>query len=253
MNKNLLFLFLCLFTGNLAINAQVKKLLTEINSIQTKNVITFKYNDKNQLIYFDEKGTVTYREFTLKYDKASNRLTECFMNRDKGEMIINSKFIYNNEDYITEEAKNSGRQLRKTTEYNKIYIDANNRLTKTMFEDGKLWEEFVYDTNNNLSKYLVHSAFGNSDIETDYKFDTYKTIFSNIENMPSWFWALHMNNMKWCGDFLGQNNARENITQDARFGTESIEITYEYDQEGYPVKQYYDEELMKEFKYKIIR
>ncbi|MFV0330783.1 MAG: hypothetical protein ACK5KL_13365 [Dysgonomonas sp.] len=99
----------------------------------------------------------------------------------------------------------------------------------------------------------MHSAFGNSDIETDYKFDTYKTIFSNIENMPSWFWALHMNNMKWCGDFLGQNNARENITQDARFGTESIEITYEYDQEGYPVKQYYEEELMKDFKYKIIR
>lgn len=252
MKKSLFFLLLCLLTSNLVINAQVKKLLIEINSFHTKHVINLRYNDKNQLIYFDEKGTVTYREFTLKYDKTSNQLIECLMNRDKGEMIINSKFIYNNENYITEEIKNSGRQLRKTTEYNKIYIDANNRLTKTMFEDGKLWEEFAYDNNSNLSKYLVHSAFGSSDIETDYKFDTYKTIFSNIENMPSWFWALHMNNMKWCGDFLGKNNAIENTTQDARFGTETIEITYDYDQDGYPVKQYYNGEIMKEFKYKMI-
>ena len=212
-----------------------------------------KYSDKNQLIYFDEKGTVTYREFTLKYDKISNQLVECLMNRDKGEIIINSKFIYNNGEYITEEVKNSGRQLRKMTEYNKIYIDTNNRLTKTVFDDGKLWEEFIYDTNSNLSRYLVHSAFGSSDIETNYKFDLNKTIFSYIENMPAWFWALHMSNMKWCGDFLGKNNAIENTTQDARFGTETIEITYDYDQDGYPVKQYYNGEIMKEFKYKMIK
>lgn len=252
MKKNLLSLFLCLISGTLIANAQGKKLLTEINSIHTKNIISLRYNTKNQLVYFDERGTVSYCEFTLKYDKTNNRLVECSINRDKGEMIINSKFIYNNEEYITEEIKKSGKQLRKGTEYNKIYIDANNKLIKTTFEDGQLWEEFFYDANNNLSKYLVHSASGNNDIKTEYKFDTNNSIFSNIEDLPSWFWTLHMNSMKWCGDFSGKNNAIESTTQDARFGTDTIEITYEYDQDGYPVKQYYDGELVKEFRYKTI-
>jgi hypothetical protein len=201
------------------------------------------------LIYFDEKGVVTYREFTLKYDKAGSQLTECLMNRDKGEMIINSKYIYGNGGYILEEAKSSGRQLRKTTDYNKIYADNSGRLTKTTFEDGKLWEEFYYDGNNNLSRYLTHSASGKNDITIDYAFDTRKSVFSGMENLPFWFWALHMNSMRWCSDFIGDNNAVENTTVDSRFGTETTKITYEYDSDGYPVKQYYDGELVKEFKY----
>lgn len=250
MRKSLLFLLLCI---NISMNAQTRKILAEINSIQSRELISFKYNAKNQLIYFLEKGPVTYREFNLKYDKSSDRLIEYTMNKDRGEMLIGSKFTYTNDGYVTEEEKSSGKQLRKMTEYNKIYIDNLGRLTKTVFEDGKLWEEFTYDENNNLTKYLVHSALGKNDIITEYKFDQDKSVFSNIENLPLWFWPLHMNNMKWCSDFTGSNNASENTTQDSRFGTDTIEITYEYDEDGYPVKQYYNNELAKEFRYTIIR
>ncbi|MDR0823877.1 MAG: hypothetical protein LBN74_02210 [Prevotella sp.] len=254
MKKYLSILFCALFSFGLTLCAQTKKLPVEINSIHTKNIITLKYNAKNQLIHFTEKGTVIYREFTLKYDKANNQLIECLMNSDNGEMVVNSKFIYNNADYIMEEAKSSGKQLRsKITEYNKIYIDNRGRFSKSMFEDGKMWEEPSYDSDNNLVKYLVYSASGQVDIQSDYKFDTHKSIFSGIENLPLWFFAMQMNNMKWCGDFLGKNNAIENTFQDARFGTETIEITYEYDQDGYPVKQYYDGELAKEIKYITVR
>jgi len=248
MKKLLLCFVLGLFS--IGISAQTKKLITEINILQPRQTITFKYNAKNQLIYFDEKGVVTYREFTLKYDKTGSQLMECLMNRDKGEMIINSKFLYGNDGYITEEAKSSGRQLRKMTDYNKIFTDNSGRLTKTTFEDGKLWEEFSYDGNNNLTKYLTHSASAKNDINIDYSFDTYVSVLSGMENFPLWFWALHMNNMRWCSDFIGNNNAIESTTIDSRFGTETIEITYDYDTDGYPVKQYYDGELVKEFKYK---
>lgn len=246
--KKLLLIFLLGFLS-ISISAQTKKLITEISVIQPRQLITFKYNTKNQLIYFDEKGVVTYREFTLKYDKAGSRLVECLMNRDNGEMVISSKYIYGNEGYITEEAKSSGRQLRKMTDYNKIYTDNSGRLTKTTFEDGKLWEEFSYDENNNLTKYLTHSASGKNDINIDYLYDTQISVLSGMGNFPLWFWALHMNNMKWCSDFIGNNNAIESTTIDSRFGTETVEITYDYDSDGYPVKQYYDGELAKEFKY----
>lgn len=243
-----LFSLLCL---NFSIDAQTKKLIIEINSIQSKEVVSLKYNSKNQLIYIEEKGPIIFREFTLKYDK-NGKLAECLINRDRGEAINNSKFMYDNNEYITEEVKSSGKQLRKITEYNKIYTDNSDRLSKTTFEDGNLWEMFSYDNHNNLVKYSVHSISGKEDIVVDYSFDTKKSIFSSIESLPLWFWTLHMNNMKWCSDFLGHNNAIEATTLDSRFGTETKDITYEYDADNYPIKQYYDGVLAKEFKYKAI-
>lgn len=231
-------------------NAQGKKLLVEINSLKTKEVIGFKYDNKNKLVYFDEKSVATYREFTLKYDKNSGKLSECVNNNDKGEFVYTSKFSYNHPDYIEEEMKSTGKKINiKTTDNNKIFIDGKNRLTKSMFDDGKLWEELEYDANDNIVKYTLHSALGDNDVITTNTYNNDKSIFSDIENMPSWFWALHMNNMRWCTDFTGKNNPKERTVIDPRFGTEVINITYDYDSDGYPVKQYYNNELVKEFKY----
>ncbi len=252
--KRLLLLTLCSIFLIISADAQIKKLLTTVNSIKTKEVIELKYNSQNQLIYFDEKGTVTYREFSLKYDKASNQLSECTINNDKGELVLNSKYTYGTAGYITEEVKSSGKKLQgKSTEQNKIYIDSKGRLTKTAFDDGKLWEEFEYDKNNNITKYTLHSAFGDSDIVTTHKYNKDKSVFANIENLPAWFWALHMNNVKWCGDFVGKNNPNEAVSVDPRFGTDTVEITYQYDADGYPVKQLYNGKVVKEFTYKIIK
>lgn len=231
-----------------------KKLLSEINSIHTREVVTFKYNSKNQLVYFDEKGTVTYTEYTLKYDKSTNKLSECTMNQDKGELVQNSKYLYIGDGFIIEEIKSSGKKiLSKSVDQDTIHIDSKERLTKTMFEDGKIWEEFGYDANDNLIKYKMHSAFGNSDKITEYKFDSNNSIFSNLSDFPVWFWALHMNKMRWCGEFIGKNNALENVTDDPKYGIGTVEITYDYDSDGYPLKQYYDGDLVKEFKYKTAK
>lgn len=249
MRKTLFLLFALVI--NFSAFAQGRKLLVEINSINTKEVISLKYNSKNQLVYFVEKGIATYSEYTLKYDKATERLSECVMNQDKGELVTNSKYIYADPSYIVEELKSSGKKLHsKITEFDTIRIDDKGRLTKTKFDDGKLWEEFQYDDNNNLVKYIVHSATGGKDRITDYEFDANKSVFSNIVNMPTWFWALHMNKMRWCSDFIGSNSAIASAIDDPRWGINSVEITYDYDNDGYPVKQYYDDELVKEFKYK---
>ncbi len=251
--KKILLLFISALLSTTVISYAQKKLLIEINSINTKEVIGFKYNSKNQLIYFDEKGVVTYTEYRLRYDKA-NQLVECVMNQDKGELILSSKYSYSSDASILEEIKSSGKKMHtKTIDVNPILVDNEGRLVKTTFDDGNIWEEFDYDNNNNLVKYKVHSAFGNDDKVSEYKFDTNKSPFSDIIDFPVWFWALHMNKVRWCGDFLGQNNAVENATDDSKYGLDTVEITYAYDEDGYPIKQYYNGELVKEFKYKTLQ
>ncbi len=253
MNKLLVCIIVSLFTCNIII-AQVKKLPIEINSIDTKEVIELKYNAKNQLIYFNEKGIVTYREFTLKYDKMTNQLSECIMNEDRGQLILNSKYSYDNANYIKEEVKSSGKKTQeKGLDHNNIYIDESGRLSKTIFDDGKLWEEFVYDKNNNITTYTLHPAFGDSELTINYEYNKDKSIFSDIENLPLWFWTLHISNMKWCSDFIGNNNASQFTTVDSRFGTDTVDITYEYDSDKYPVKQFYNRKLVREFKYKSVK
>ncbi|GAB6009055.1 hypothetical protein [Dysgonomonas reticulitermitis] len=248
----LLFLFSFLSTTIVLSYAQ-KKLLVEINSINTKEVIGFKYNSGNQLVYFDEKGIVTYTEYRLKYDKI-NQLVECIINQDRGELILSSKYSYGGEGSILEEIRSSGKKIHiKTIDVNPIHVDIKGRLVKTTFDDGNLWEEFEYDNNNNLLKYKVHSASGSDDKVSEYKFDTSKSPFSNMIDFPVWFWALHMNKVRWCSDFIGQNNAIENMTDDPKYGLNTVEITYVYDEDGYPVKQYYNGDLVKEFKYKTVR
>ena len=252
MKKILLFFISGLLSATMVSYAQ-KKLLTEINSIDTKEVIGFKYNSKNQLIYFDEKGVITYTECRLKYNK-TNQLEECAINQDRGELILNFKYSYSSEGAISEEVKSSGRKLHeKTIDVNPIHVDAKGRLLKTTFDDGNLWEEFGYDDNNNLVKYKMYSALGANDKESEYKFDTNKSPFSDIADFPVWFWALHISRARWCADFIGQNNAIENTTNDSKYGLDTVEITYAYDKDGYPVKQYYNGELVKEFKYKAIK
>jgi len=254
MRKTTCLIFFLFIAVGLPVFSQVKKLLSEVDSKITREVVSFKYNNKNQLIYFDEKGTATYREFTLKYNKADGKLSECIINQERGEVIYSSKFSYNNPDYITEEVKNSGKKINiKSIDENKIYIDKQERLLKTMFDEKNIWEEFEYDRNNNVVKYIQHSAQGDSDVITTKIYSDKNTIFINIENIPVWFWALLMNNMRWCNDFVGKNIPSQTTVVDQRFGTEVTKITYDYDDDGYPIRQYYNNELVKEFKYRVIK
>lgn len=251
MRKICFLLFLTLLFICTPLFSQQKKLLVQINSIKTNEVIELKYNNKSQLIYFDEKGVATYREFTFKYDKNTGQMAECQINQENGQYITNMKFSYDNTDYIVAEVKNSGKKVNiKSTDYEKIYTDINGRLIKTVFDDGKVWEEFEYDQNNNINKYTQHSALGDSDVVTTNTYNDNKSIFSDIEGIPSWFWALNMNNMKWCSDFIGKNNLIESTVIDPRFGTEITNVKYDYDEDGYPLRQYYNDILVKEFKYK---
>lgn len=244
-------IFSLLLLINVPTYSQVKKLISAINSIGTKETISFKYNNKNQLVYFDEKGLVTYREFTLKYDKTNGRLTECTINEDKGELIQNIKYNYSNPDYIKEEVKTSGKKIQnKTIDFNNIYVDSKARLKKTTFIDGQLWEEFDYDSQNNILTYTKHSANGKSNSQNVYKFNSKNAVFLNIDNFPQWLLALHINNMRWVEGIIGENMPIEFTADDPRYGINTTEATYEYDREGYPVKQYYDGELVKEFIYR---
>ncbi|WP_029905032.1 hypothetical protein [Prevotella sp. 10(H)] len=248
---------LLLLTGSLLVGqiiiAQTKQLV-QIDSKQTKEVINLKYNNKNQLVYFDEKGVATYKEFTFKYDKSTNILTECTMNQDRGELIINYKYTYNG-NTVTEEATSSGKQIKekKIVDILDIHIDNKGRLTKTVFEDGKPWEQFDYDDNDNLVSYAQNSALDNGKKIVVSKYNNDKSAFLSIESIPAWFWGWHINSMKWSSNFIGKNNPNEIATEDPRFGSDTIEITYEYDTDGYPVKQFYNGELVREFTYKITK
>lgn len=248
--KKLLLLFFFL-TILLSINAQNGKLITEIKSLHTNETISFKYNSKNQLIYFDEKGVITYREFSLKYDKKTDRLTEFTINQDRGEYVANMKYTYDNPDYIVQEISTSRKKVKaNATEHDNIYTDDKGRLLKTSFDGGQPWERFVYDNNNNLTLYTVYTVSGKKEQESEYTYDNKRSIFSGIKNLPLWFWTLCMNNMRWCSEFTGSNNAVETNSESNKYGISTVEITYDYDADGYPVRQYYDGELAKEFKYK---
>lgn len=250
MKRFILTSLIGILSAGFTLYAQSKQLI-QINSVKTKEIVDLKYNNKKQLTYFVEKGVVTFREFTFKYDKITNLLSECIMNQDRGELITNSRYTYN-DGYIAEEVASSGKQVKekKVTDHLQIHIDHKGRLTKTVFEDGKPWEEFVYDENNNLVTYTQYGATNEGSKITIFKFNNDKSAFLNIESIPAWFWAWHVNSMRWCGDFIGKNNPSGFTTEDPRYGTDTIEVTYEYDTDGYPVKQFYNGELVREMIYK---
>ncbi len=254
MKKALSFSLLLLFLFNISLLAQDKKLLIKINSIKTKEVITFKYDNSNHLIYFDEKGVATYCEFKLKYDNKTNVLSEVQMNKDRGELVLNSSYNYSNAGYVIEEQKSSGKQVKeKTTDYNNIYTDGEGRLIKTTFDDGKLWEEFKYDDKHNIVIYTQHAVLGNGDIVTTNEYGDDKSIFTNILGLPAWFWPIHLNSMQWCNGFTGTNNLKYSNTENPHVDTPPIAVTYDYDAEGYPIKQFYNGELVCEFEYKTLK
>lgn len=240
---------------NLSMNAQVRKLISGINSIGTKELITFRYNNKNQLVYFDEKGVATFRHFTLKYDKTTGQLIEHNMNEEDGELTMNIKYDYqSNAGHIREKIKMGGKKNQdKLTHYNDIQMDDKGRLAKTIFDDGQPWEDFEYDDNNNILKYTLHSAGGKDNTSSTYKFNTEYGIFCNMLNPPLWLFALNLNNMKWAEGLIGSNLPIEVTADDPRYGTETTEITYEYDSDGYPLRQYYDGKLVREFSYTPIK
>lgn len=252
MKKIVLALFISLLTL-FSLHAQTKKVLSGINSVETKETIEFSYNNKNQLVYFSEKGRVAFREFSLKYDKTTNRLIECKMDQDRGEVVHQIKYTYN-DGFITEDITKSGRQYRqKESEQNKISVDENGRLTYTTFDDGNLWEEFIYDANNNLIHYTIYSALGDPDYKYDSQYNDDISAFTGIKDMPLWFWGVYLNQMKWCRDFIGKNNPANIMMNDPRFGEDEVAVTYEYDADGYPEKQYYNGELLIEFTYKVVK
>lgn len=251
--KKYIFTFLCLSIIILNANAQSRKLITEINSIASNETIIFKYNSKNQLTDIEEKGPIVFRVISLKYDKKSGRLTEYTINQDRGEFLTNTKFGYDDAGNITQEVKSSRKKIEiNAPQFTNIQLDDKGRLLKTFFE-GKLWEEFVYDDNDNLAKYVVYSVSGRIDQESEYTHDDKTSALSGMENLPKWFWALNLNSMKWCAEFIGKNNAVEDTTEYAKYSAVTTEITYNYDADGYPLKQYHDGVLAKEFSYKGVK
>ncbi|WP_165020835.1 hypothetical protein [Dysgonomonas sp. ZJ279] len=247
MKKLLIIVAILLTTCSL--NAQVKKLVHRINSTVESETIEFRYNAKNQLVFFSEMGIAFYREYSLKYDK-SDRLVERNMNRDRGDIITNIRYTYTSPDYVTENVSMRGKLQGRATESNRIHIDSLGRLTKTTFADEVLWEEFNYDNNNNLTRYIFHFVADGGQRDIDYTYGNDISPFANIQNLPEWFWAYHMNNLKWCAEFMGKNSATSFDIDDTRVNDSEAVITYEYDQDGYPVKQFYNGEIAREFVYR---
>ncbi|MDU1891435.1 MAG: RHS repeat domain-containing protein [Dysgonomonas sp.] len=249
MAKSLLCVLLSFFITGFSLQAQTKKLLTSVNSIESKETIELKYNGKNQLVYLSEKGVIIFREFSFKYDKVTNQLTEAKMDQDRGDIVYNSKFTHTS-GFVTEDLKKSGRQYpEKEDEQNQLDIDAKGNLIDTKFDDGSVWDKFSYDANGNLSKYIIHSASGTPIYVADYTYGNIISPFAGISDFPQWFWAMYVNNMKWCRDFIGPNSPDSLLLDDPRFGEDDIKITYELDADGYPVKQFYNDVLVREFTY----
>ena len=242
-------IILLLFVTICYMSAQNKKILTNINSIISQEQIEFKYDSKGQLKSLTEKGKTALREFSFKYDK-DNRLVECNINRDKGSIIRNSKYSFIDNKTIKETVIEKGRMLNSILEdAETLYLDDKGLLARILFDNGDIWEQFSYDNNENLIHYTYNSTTLRGTSETTLKYDNNKSPLS-IVSLPKWFWAHILNNTKRCFDFIGTNNAIESFTKDLYKDDTKIAISYQYDKEGYPVKQFYNGELVRELIYK---
>lgn len=253
--KKVLVILLGVFILICGIQAQVKKQLVTIK-LSEKERIDFKYNYKNQLISFIETGVISLYQYNFKYDK-DGCLIECNIVRDKGDVNITSKYNYAQASkaenaYVMEEMTISGRLATKNTENNKIYIDANQRIENVFLDNGTPWENFEYDNDGNLIKYTLHIDTKGKVSTISYLYDNHISPLTNI-TLPTWFWANHISNLKWSGEFIGKNNASSSTSEVSREEPIGINITYEYDNDNYPIKQYYNGNLSKEFTYKVIK
>lgn len=244
-----ILIILSLLVGFCTIDAQNRKILTSINSIVSHEQIEFKYDSKNQLKSLTEKSKIALREFSFRYDK-EGRLLQCNINRDKGGIIRESKYTYadkNNE--VLEVYTEKGRLVPTIEDSETLYLNNDGFLSKILFDDGRVWEQFEYDSNNNLVTYKYNSATDRGTSSTFYKYDNNPSPLSGI-SLPRWFWAHIMTNTKWCADFIGTNNAAESFIRDLYKDDVKTTITYDYDADGYPTKQYYNQKLVREFSYR---
>lgn len=254
MEKKTLFLIICLgLAYYCTLEAQVKKQLIGVTSVKIKETIGLKYNARNQLIFIEEKSPSIYREISLTYGQ-DGILYESSINQDKGELVSTAKYIYESDGYIIEEVKIKNKKTEEeSSAKNKIFFDEKGRLTKSTFRDSGLWEEFKYEeSGNNISQYIIHSPSGKNDVFTNYEYENDKSIFYNISFFPYWFFTLHMNQLTWYRDFASEKNPVSITIKSPGYEEESIKVSYQYDPDGYPIKQFYNGELMKEFTYKSI-
>ncbi len=250
MRKNLLILAALLFVIVNETTGQTRKILVEINSIVSGEKIEFAYNTKNQLTSVAEKGTVSFRRFTLKYNKESH-LAECTINSEAGSMVQNSKFVYENQQ-VTETARYSGKLVRNNIETNELKLDNEGHLIQTYFDDGMIWEKFGY-TGNDITTYIINPSGKNGGKTISFRYGNINSVFSCFSDLPKWFWTYNVNNTAWCMDFMGERCAVEKKAEETGKDTKTVIISYDLDSEGYPIRQIYDGNLAREFVWKTLK
>jgi hypothetical protein len=271
----LISISILLLTTILNVNAQnsVSKRLVKLSIPGTGNTISFKHNDKNEVIEIIEIGENINRQYTLSY-YSNGALKERKLNRDKGKIKIDFSYSYDAEK-ISITINRSGKSQKKSVGYDDITLKENKYLTMLFSLYNKALEgKFAYDENSNLTEHTCY--YGNGDVETttyEYSDDVSPLLY--MQSIPNWFWAYDFEGMDWTEGFWGKNTVKRkimkkiddeenevyaverenmNMRMPARENkTLEINYTYEYDNDGYPIKQYKDGKLIKEFFYEMIK
>ncbi|MDR0874143.1 MAG: hypothetical protein LBN27_11870 [Prevotellaceae bacterium] len=253
----------------LNINAQnvVSKRLVKMNILLQNQTVSFKYNGKNEVVSIDEpkrkcKYTLSYNpDGSLKQVKkniSSILKIEYTYSYDKEKILINEK--------------RSGSQ-------NRVSNDSISLVDKSTFEIyssyNRKTDKFVYDNNNNLIENVYF--YGNSNKETSvYKYNNDISPLLYTQSIPIWFWISDFSlTIDWVEGLAGKNTVkhitREKVDADGNqmyavereylnmpMPTEGnklseVDYTYEYDNDGYPIKQYKNGKLIREFFYETFK
>ena len=244
MKKTVLFLTFVLLASLLGINAQgQKKRLVKIGNMPYNKEITFKYNSKGQLITIVEVGQAIYRVYSLEYDKEGS-LVARKLNRDRGDVKIDYRYSYN-QGNVHLEIKTSGKIMQKSTSHEEIAIDGNGYLHK-LYSEGELDRKYTYDSRGNLIENNYYYKAGVD--STTYEYSSQPSALSFADMLPVWFWAYDINGNSWSVGLWGKN-AVTKITQIEPEKTTTTEYSYEFDADNYPIKQFEEGKLIKEFLY----
>ena len=265
--KKFSVLTLCLFFA-LNINAQstVNKRLVRIDFPVENRTISFSYNRKNELTRVEEANRMT---LTLRHN-SDGSLRESRLDWNRGGTRIDRTYSYDG-NRVTVAVRRSGRNQSNSRSTETIVLDGSMHLTRSYAWDGSLNESFVYDANNNLTKF---QWFGSNVTTTTYEYNDDVSPFSNIhKSIPTWFWAHK--NLDWTKGFWGKNTIKRltkvTVDEDGNqvFAVERrnlnmprptsgdktlvINFTYEYDSDGFPIRQYKNGELAMIFTYETFR
>lgn len=218
----------------------------------------FKYDDKNRVTEVTNKisvmtpyESVTVENIIITYDNSAEEneaITDIYSKR-----VINSTLatrpITQEEFYTVSYAPNTiGLRLVKSTNDNHteglgtalgivvLELDDDGKVTerKETWEDGLVaFQKYVYESDNVIEDHRITTFDGKEVITTklleyDDKFSIYHAV-----NAPKWIGELPLADTI----YKGKNNANKMTNYNSESGsTYILHTTYEYNQEGYPVK-----------------